>query len=86
MTGGSHALIETPNELYDEIVKVTSEDQRGNWTSDLQCKVTKATARVIDRYKYRHLVTSFHSAIDGTLWYEIPFAFAPWWSDPNKYT
>ena len=74
MTGGSHALIETPNELYDEIVKVTSEDQRGNWTSDLQCKVTKDTARVIERYQYRHLVTTFH------------FAFAPWWSDPHKYT
>ena len=86
MIGNLQNIIETPNELYDEIVKATSEDQRGNWTSDLQCKVTKATSRVIERYKYRHLVTTFHSAIDHTLWYEIPFAFAPWWSDPHKYT
>lgn len=86
MTGDSLRLIETPIELYDEIVKVTTEGQRGNWTSDLQCKVTKETMRVIDRYHYKYLVTTFHSALDGTLWYEIPFAFTPWWSDPHKYT
>lgn len=78
--------IESPAELYNEIVKVTAENERGNWTSDLQCKVTKATSAVIERYKYRHLVTSFHSAIDGKLWYEIPFAYAPWWEDPHKNT
>ena len=86
MTGSTLIPINTPNELYDEIVKATSEDQRGNWTSDLQCKVTKATSCLIERYKYRHLVTTFQSAIDHTLWYEIPFAFSPWWSDPKKYT
>ena len=86
MTGDSTRLIETPDELYAEIVKVTDESERGNWTSDLQCKVTTATQSVIKRYRYRHLVTTFHSATDRTLWYEIPFAFAPWWSDPHKYT
>lgn len=79
-------MINTLKELYDKIVEVTTEDQRGNWTSDLHCKVTKDTMRVIDQYKYRHFVKVFHSAIDGTLWYEIPFAFTPWWSDPYKHT
>ena len=79
-------MIESPNELYEEIVKVTAPEERGNWTSDLQCKVTHTTMRVIDRYKYKHLVTRFHSAIDGTLWFEIPFAFKPWWDDPYKHT
>ena len=76
--------IANPDELYDEIVKVTTPEQRGNWTSDLQCKVTKVTEAVIDRYRYNHLVTSFHSAIDGTLWYEIPFAYTPWWEGKCK--
>lgn len=76
----------TPTDLYNEIVKVTKPDEIGNWTSDLQCRVTDATRAVIDRYEYKHLVTSFRSATDGKLWYEIPFAFAPWWSDPHKYT
>jgi len=86
MTGALRNHIETPNELYEEILKVTTPEQRGNWTADLQCKVTNETETVIDRYKYRHLVTTFLSAIDHTLWFEIPFAFTPWWSDPNKYT
>lgn len=79
-------MIESPADLYDEIVKVVQPDQIGNWTSDLQCKVTDRTRAVIEKYKYKHLVTMFHSVIDGTLWYEIPFAFSPWWSDPEKYT
>lgn len=79
-------MIASPAELYEEIVKVTTPEQRGNWCSDLQCRVTRDTERVIDRYQYRHLVTSFHSRIDGTLWYEIPFAFTPWWNNPHKYT
>ena len=72
-------MIENPADLYDEIVKVVQPDQIGSWTSDLQCKVMKDTTAVIDRYKYKHLVTTFRSAIDGTLWYEIPFAYTPWW-------
>lgn len=76
----------TPTDLYDEIVKVAQPEEIGHWTSDLQCKVTDATKAVIDRYEYKHLVTSFRSVIDGQLWYEIPFAFAPWWSNPHKYT
>ena len=79
-------IIETPTELYDEIVKVCKPDQIGSWTSDLQCKVTPETQAIIQRYQYRHLVTTFHSALDHTLWYEIPFAFKPWWSDPHKHT
>lgn len=86
MNGDLQIRIDTPAELYDEIVKVTTEDQRGNWTSDLQCKVIPETEAVIKRYKYKHLVTTFRSAIDRTLWFEIPFAFAPWWSNPHKYT
>ena len=79
-------MINSPSALYDEIVKVARPEEIGNWTSDLQCKVTKDTTEVIKQYQYRHLVTTFHSAIDGTLWYEIPFAFTPWWNDPHKYT
>ena len=86
MAGKGYVMSEivNPSELYDEIVKVTTPEQRGNWTSDLQCKVTKDTTAVIERYKYKHLVTTFRSAIDGTLWYEIPFAYTPWWEERCK--
>ena len=81
---GRLVKIENPSDLYSEIVNVAKSDQIGNWTCDLQCKVTKDTTAVINRYKYKHLVTTFHSAIDGTLWYEIPFAYNPWWEERCK--
>ena len=70
-----------PDELYNEIVKVTTPEQRGNWNSDLQCKVTKETQELVEKYDFRSAVTVFISTIDGTLWYEIPFAYTPWWKE-----
>lgn len=79
-------MIRSPAELYDEIVKVAKPEEIGNWMSDLECKVTDATTAVVNQYKYRRQVMIFHSMIDGTLWYDIPFAFTPWRNDPKKYT
>ena len=73
-----------PTELYEEIVKVAKPEEIGHWVSDLQCKVTPDTQVVVDRYDYKHLVTTFHSAIDNTLWFEIPFAFVPFWKGEVK--
>lgn len=77
----SEVLIETPDDLYREIMKVTKPDEVGHWISDLQCKVTHETQALIKRYKYKKLVTRFISAIDGTDWYEIPFAYTPYWDE-----
>lgn len=46
--------------------------------SDLYTPVTDATNSLIARYYYRQMVTTFRDA-DGALWYEIPFAYLPFW-------
>jgi hypothetical protein len=52
-----------------------------NHCSDLYCKVTSESRSIIDQYEYKSNVTTFKSNIDGTLWYDIPFAFDPYWEE-----
>ena len=70
----------SPTELYQEIVNATSPEQIAHWQSDLYCKVTAKTKQVIKRYAYENLVTVFE-ANDHTLWYDIPFAYTPYWEE-----
>lgn len=75
-------MIQNPMELYDEIMKVTKPEEISSWTSDLQCKVTPKTKEVVQRYAYKHLVTKFKR--DEDMWYEIPYAYKPWWEGGYK--
>lgn len=71
--------ITSPAVLYDEIVKVTKPEERSHWTSELQVKATDEVDELLHRYEYAHQVFAFRDMIDGELWYEIPFAYKPWW-------
>jgi len=42
-------------------------------------KVTPESKELIKNYKYRPNVTTFISQIDKALWYDIPFAYQPFW-------
>jgi hypothetical protein len=58
-----------------------------NHRSDLYAKVTPASRRIIAAYQdertrqghQRALITMFVSEIDREAWYDIPFAFDPFW-------
>lgn len=65
------------NDLYPLIQKVTNSDERGHWYSDLYCKVKPETTRILERYDGK--VSTFYDQITGKLWYEIPFAYNPYW-------
>jgi len=52
--------------------------------SDLYAKVTPESQKILTTYKYRAQVTTFKSQIDNELWYNIPFAFTPFWESKNK--
>lgn len=67
-------MITTEN-IYKEICKVTTEKQRDHWHSDLYCKVTPATRKIVHDYEYYCNVDTFIDNIDGELWYDIPFAY-----------
>jgi hypothetical protein len=47
--------------------------------SDLYAKVTPESRAIVKAYKFRENVTTFTNNIDGQRWYDIPFAFQPYW-------
>lgn len=47
--------------------------------SDLYAKVTPESAAIIKKYKFHTNVSTFVSNVDGLFWYDIPFAYTPWW-------
>jgi len=47
--------------------------------SDLYAKKTPESEAIIATYESRSIVTTFISQIDKTIWYDIPFAYDPFW-------
>ena len=62
--------------LYSELKEAGI--QVDNHESDLYVKVSPESTTIIKKYKFR-MITTFKSQIDNTLWYDIPFAYTPWW-------
>jgi len=66
------------NELKKENVPI------GSHESDLYCKVTKVSKKIVERYVLKRSVRSFKNQIDGSLWFDIPFEYEPYYSRLNK--
>lgn len=47
--------------------------------SDLYVPVTDETRAIVAEYEFKTNVTTFVSQIDKKLWYDIPFAYLPYW-------
>jgi hypothetical protein len=52
-------------------------------SSDLYVKVTEQSRQIVNAYYHRGDIKSmatFKSDIDGSMWFDIPFAYDPWWT------
>lgn len=67
----------TSSELYDAVVAAGI--QMYNHESDLYIPVTPATIDLIGEYEFSKNVTQFRSNIDDRMWFDIPFAYQPFW-------
>lgn len=47
--------------------------------SDLYAVVSPVSQRLVDQYEYKENVTRFKSS-DGRIWFDIPFAYTPYWN------
>lgn len=69
-------------DLYDECIK------RGlkidSHCSDLYIEITEESRELISTYEHRGSVTAFKSNIDGSRWYDVPFAYSPYWDKRIK--
>ena len=63
------------NTLYDKMVALNIPID--NHESDLLVPVTSETTEVVRTYQFSNLVKKFQ--FKGEPWYEIPFAFQPYW-------
>jgi len=52
--------------------------------SDLYLPVNDQTIKLISEYQFKQNVTRFRSNLDKTFWYDIPFAYYPFWERVEK--
>ena len=56
-----------------------------NHCSDLYIPVNDETKKLVHEYvEYKQCVTTFNCQTDGALWFNIAFAYDPWWHDAEK--
>lgn len=69
-------------DIYKIAEKELKKEDIDSWRSDLYLKVTLKSKKIIDKYiEEGHTVKKFKSKIDNCHWYEIPFAYNPWWEE-----
>lgn len=47
--------------------------------SDLYALKNDASMAIVENYEFKSNVDVFRSLVDGKLWYDIPFAYDPFW-------
>ena len=69
--------------IYEQAVATLPADHidHHNYGSDLYIKKTPESAKLIAEYEFKENVTTFRSQIDGCIWYDIPFAYTPYWEE-----
>lgn len=66
-------------DIYSEALATLPMDEMDYHASDLYLKATPAAIALIERYQWKQNVTRFNSAIDGSVWLDVPFAYSPAW-------
>jgi hypothetical protein len=69
-----------PSTLYETVARLGIEHD--GHESDLYLPVTEQTTALIDAYEFKANVSVFKDC--GELWYEVPFAFMPWWNAKGR--
>lgn len=67
--------------LFDKVVEAGLEYD--NHYSDLYIKVSDKARELLHAYPFGRQVKSF-TGTDGEFWYEVPFAFDPFWQGEGK--
>lgn len=55
-----------------------------NHLSDLYIPVNEQTEKLVSNYEFKQSVKIFTNNIDKKSWYDIPFAYAPYWENRKK--
>jgi hypothetical protein len=67
--------------LYDEVIE--RKIPHSNHESDLYIPVTPITTALLEKYPIQKTISStFIHTKEKTRWYDVSFAFLPYWSKP----
>jgi hypothetical protein len=72
----------TSNELWEKVKELGIE--HSNHASDLYIPVTEHTRNLVLEYEFKKNVTTFVNQIDRKRWFDIPFAYGPFWENVAK--
>lgn len=73
--------------LYEQIKTAIPEDQIDNHYSDLYVLISPESTALIQKYEFKSNVKTFRSNAGphkGKMWFDIPFAFQPYWDKRQK--
>lgn len=62
---------------YQKVIK--NELEHDSHASDLYVKDCPVARIIVAEHKFLSSVTRFRSQIDNEIWFDIPFAYDPWW-------
>ena len=71
--------METFTDFYEKVIELGIEHDHHE--SDLRVPMNAQTKMLVNHYEYGMLVTTFKSQPDGSIWYDIPFAYTPFWEE-----
>jgi hypothetical protein len=67
--------------IYKSALQFMEPDEISHHQSDLYLKVNGVSETLVSNYMYKSSVKRFISQIDKTLWFDIPFAYDPFWDN-----
>jgi hypothetical protein len=71
--------MDTPKHIYYQLKAAGV--PMDNHESDLLVQMTPESTAIVNEYEFKQNVRTFHCQTDRTTWYEIPFAYLPYWAD-----
>lgn len=74
-----------PGEIYAVALTTLPATDIDYHHSDLYLRKTPAATALVNRLENKVLLSTFRDS-SGAIWYELPFCFTPYWSDPYKYS
>lgn len=65
--------------IYKQAIKKMREKDIDHYNSDLYLRVNSISKKLIQEYNFKENVETFVDEIDHELWYDIPFAYLPFY-------
>ncbi len=70
--------------IYQKAIKTLPAKDIDHHESDLYLRKTAKSIKLISEYEFKNNVSWFRCAIEHDIWYEIPFAYDPFWEGRTR--